>query len=461
MQRLAQTQLFNWYQNTRRKPLILRGARQVGKSTLVRQFAEQNHLDLAEVNLERNTHLAKVFQTKDTRKILAELEVLVGKTILKNDTLLFLDEIQAIPEALPALRYFYEDLPGLAVVAAGSLLEFILAEHDFSMPVGRVQYLHLGPMMFSEFLLAMDERHLLECLQNFRLDEVWPLSAHQKLLDWQRLYLFIGGMPESVLAYSQTRSLTPVTDVQRTIIQTYQDDFAKYGKNSNQLTLLNQILLALPKFIGGKVKYANLAREHRAAEVRSVLDLLLKARLLLAAYHSNASGVPLSATQDHNTFKLYFLDCGLFNRLCGFSWQHITNLTERELINEGMLAEQFIAQHLAYRDQGFEPPQLHYWLRESKSQNSEVDFLITRGAQIIPIEVKAGKSGSLKSLQHFIHQKKCPTALRYDLNPPALQNVKHRVAGNVKDNKEVSFKLITLPLYMVEYQASACATNLN
>lgn len=451
MRRQAQDQLLTWYQNPRRKPLILRGARQVGKSTLVRQFAKEQNIDLAEINLERHASLNAIFQTFDTKKILSELEAICGKQLLKKNTLLFLDEIQATPQALAALRYLYEDHPQLAVVAAGSLLEFVLAKHDFSMPVGRIEYLHLGPMTFSEFLLALHETHLLSLLKKFKLTTTLPDTAHQKLLDYQRLYLFVGGMPESILVYSQTQSLTAVQNVHHSILQTYQDDFAKYGKGAQQLTLLQQILLVLPKFIATKVKYSNINHECRAAVVKTALDLLIKSRLLHIAYHSDASGLPLSATQDHNIFKLYFLDCGLFNTLCGTPWQELNALTERELINEGPLAEQFVAQHLAYHHQGKEAPNLHYWLRESKSQNAEVDFLMAQGKTVVPIEVKAGKSGSLKSLQQFVHSKKIKTALRFDLNKPSVQNVKHKLTGTIHNEETVKFTLITLPVYMVEF----------
>lgn len=450
VKRLAQDQLVIWYQGPRRKPLILRGARQVGKSTLVRVFAQGLGLELAEINLERQSHLDAVFQTLDHQKILRELEAVCGRPILKTNVLLFLDEIQATPHALPALRYLYEAHPQLAIVGAGSLLEFVLARHDFSMPVGRIEYLHLGPMTFSEFLLALGETYLVKQLNDYQLGSELPDSATRKLSDYQRLYLFVGGMPESVLVYSQTQSLTEVQNIHRSLLQTYQDDFSKYGKGPYQLTLLQQIIMSLPKFIATKVKYSKIASDHRSAEVRTALDMLIKARLLIAAHHSDASGLPLSAAQDLNVYKLYFLDCGLFNSLCGIKWQDLNALSERELINEGPLAEQFIAQHLAYRHRGEEAPRLHYWLRESKSQNAEVDFVIAKDKTPVPIEVKAGKSGSLKSLQQFMYAKKLKTAVRFDLNPPSVQNVKHRLTGTIHQQETVRFRLITLPLFLVE-----------
>lgn len=449
MYRLAQKQLDVWLKNPRRKPLVLRGARQVGKSTLVRQFAQNCGLDLAEINLERHLRLNAVFQTLDTKKILMELEAVCGKFLGKKNTLLFLDEIQATPHAMQALRYLYEDRPDIAVIAAGSLLEFVLEKHDFSMPVGRVEYLHLGPMSFSEFLLAINEPYLVGLINKFNLKSEWPEAAHQKLLDYQRVYLFVGGMPESVLVYAQTQSHTEVEKVHRSILQTYQDDFTKYGKG--QIALMQQVLLTLPKLIGAKVKYTNISREHRAAEVKAVLDLLIKARLLVAAYHSDASGLPLAAMQDTRTYKLYFLDCGLFNSLCGTKWTVINSMSQHDLVNEGALAEQFMAQHLAYLEQGREPPRLNYWLRESKMQNAEVDLLLVVKNTVVPVEVKSGKSGSLKSLLYFVHSKKIKKAVRFDLNIPAVQKVNHNLSGSVDDNHKVKFELISLPLYLAEY----------
>lgn len=454
MIRLREKQLLDWLQHPKRKPLILRGARQVGKSTLVRNFSQKQKLTLAEVNLERHPRLDAVFQTKDTKKIIAELESLTQVRLRNPGTLLFLDEIQAAPNALPALRYFWEEEPSLPVIAAGSLLEFLLSEHDFSMPVGRVDYLHLGPMTFEEYLMAAGDDYLLDLLLNFKLGETIPETAHEKLLERQREFLFVGGMPESILAAIESKSFIEASRVQRSILQTYQDDFAKYATTPKERRLVQKILDSLPKLIGKKAKYSEISRDDRSGEVRHAVELLIQARLLLPAYHTNASELPLKADQDRDTYKLYFLDVGLFNHVSGLEWTHVSRLSDRELINEGTLAEQYVAQHLAYASGGLEPPELHYWLRESRSQNAEVDFLISRGREILPIEVKAGKSGTLKSLLQLMQSKNLKTAIRFDLNPPSRLEVEHKLSGPTHathGRTEVAFTLHSFPLYMADF----------
>ena len=214
--RKAELHLKEWYRSSRRKPLVLRGARQVGKSTLVRQFAANNGLALAEINLERHLYLNAVFKALDIDRIIYELEAVAKQKINTDDTVLFLDEIQSTPHAIQALRYFYEDRPHLPVIGAGSLLEFALADHNFSMPVGRIAYYHLGPLTFKEFLSSVSP-NLEDYLTGFRLNQDIPLAAHKQLLNHQREYLFVGGMPEAVQLFVDEGSLTEVTAVQRSI----------------------------------------------------------------------------------------------------------------------------------------------------------------------------------------------------------------------------------------------------
>jgi predicted AAA+ superfamily ATPase len=448
MQRSMENQLAHWFKKSRRKPLIIRGARQVGKSTLVQNFARMQGLTLVEINLEKHPNLNNIFRSKDLDIILPELELLTGKGLRRENTLLFLDEIQSAPEAIAALRYFYEEMPQLPVVAAGSLLEFVLLKHDFSMPVGRVEYLHLGPMTFKEFLLAMEEDMLLSYMEDFRLSQPLPQTAHLKLLQRQRQYLYIGGMPESILVFKESKSLLDTRNIHRSIIQTYQDDFTKYSQGPT-LGHIHTVFNAISRVAGDKVKYAKIAREDKAKNIRHAIELLTMARLLLPAFHSNSSGIPIKAGINRKIYKLYFLDIGLLNYLNGLEWVHIAALDERSLLNEGVIAEQFIAQHLAYRLEGLEPPDLFYWLREGKTGNAEVDFVTSIGQTIIPIEVKAGKSGSIKSLQQFAIDKKAELACRFDLNPPSIQELSYRTRQK-QQVQTADYRLLSLPLYMIE-----------
>lgn len=448
MRRLSEDQLSRWLQKPRRKPLVIRGARQVGKSTLVRNFARSQKLTLAEVNLEKHGKLDGIFQTNDLGIIVPELELLARTNLRQENTLLFLDEIQSTPSAIPALRYFHEEMPALPVIAAGSLLEFVLEKHDFSMPVGRVEYLHLGPMTFKEFLLAVGEERLLSLVEAFQLSRPFPQTAHQQLLRRQREYLFIGGMPESILAFCEGNSMLDAREIHRSIIQTYQDDFAKYSREP-ALGRIHKVFAALPALAGEKVKYANISREDRSGDIKQAIDLLIRARLLLPVYHSHCSGIPIKSGINEKLYKLFFLDIGLLNYLYGLEWSQIAALDERALLNEGVLAEQFIAQHLAYRHEGLEPPDLFYWIREGKTTNAEVDFVTSIGQTIVPIEVKAGKSGSIKSLQQFVIEKKSPLTCRFDLNPPGMQALSHQTKHK-QQLITVNYQLLSLPLYLVE-----------
>ena len=420
MKRFVEQRLAEWLNSGHRKPLVVRGARQVGKSTLIRQFAASQGLVLHEINLERHLDLESLFKTHNVKEILQELEYLCGQgSINTPGSLLFLDEIQAVPIALATLRYFHEDFPELPVVAAGSLLEFALANHSFSMPVGRIEYLFMGPVSFEEFLEARDEDRLLSLIRQYQLGDSFPRSAHAKLLELQREYLLVGGMPESVQRYLESSDLAESFQVQASVVETYRDDFSKYAGEAD-LKRIHKVFDSVPLTAGDKFKYANVDPQIPSRDIRKAVDLLAKAGIVTLVFHTDASGIPLRATQNERVFKSYFLDCGLMNRICGISRITLDEMTERKFINEGRLAEQFIAQHLLYQGRLDERPSLNYWLREGRTGNAEVDFVIQQGSQILPVEVKAGKSGTLRSLQQFIYQKSVSLGIRFDLNRPAF-----------------------------------------
>jgi uncharacterized protein len=446
MKRLSEKYLLQWMESPRRKPLILRGARQVGKSTLVRQFASAQNLQLNEINLERHLELDKVFSTLDISLIRAELEALLGRSITHSRSLLFLDEIQATPSAIQALRYFYEDLPGIPVISAGSLMEFTLSDHKFSMPVGRIEYHHLGPMTFREFLMAL-EPSLCEYLDRLEFRHNIPATAHQKLLARQREFLFIGGMPEAVSAFRETGSFEEANTVHRQIVSTYEDDFAKYARQS-ELMLLQRIFRLIPRMVGQKVKYVSYSRDHRSRDVKAAFEMLEKARICLRVFSSHCSGIPLYADINELAFKLVYLDIGLMNHVCGMNWSHLRKMDDIQLVNEGALAEQFIGQHLAWSSEGREPPRLVYWLREGRKTNAEVDYVISLGPEIIPVEVKSGRSGTLRSLHQFAASKKMKRALRFDMNTPARQTITVELPDLIETQK-ITFELNSLPLYAV------------
>lgn len=447
IQRTAEKFLATWLRKDTRKPLVLRGARQVGKSTLVRQFASENGLILNEVNLERHLRLDGIFKTTDVQNICRELEAITGRDIKGKESLLFLDEVQSTPHALMALRYFFEELPDVPIIAAGSLLEFTLADHAFSMPVGRIEYYHLHPVSFPEFVDAL-EPALTKYLLELTPSAPPPEAAHQKLSQLQRQFFFVGGMPEAVAHYQQHNSLAAVSEIHRAIIGTYQDDFAKYARR-NDLLLLQKVLAFIPRSLGKKIKFSTIDREQRSAKIKEAVDLLAKARVCHKVCHSHCTGLPLHAESNDSVYKLLFMDIGLANHLCGLDWTLISSMDEQQFVNEGGLAEQFIGQHLVNLSQGLDAPRVQYWLREGKTSNAELDYVISKGRWIIPIEVKSGKSGSLKSLHQFMHQKKLNLAVRFDLNPPSCQEVAHTIV-TAEGSAEVKFFLLSLPLYAVD-----------
>lgn len=445
MYRNAENEMLAWFSSVRRKPLVLRGARQVGKSTLVRQFAAAQNLVLNEINLERHLNLARVFRSLDISRIVEELSVLVGRRADAPGTLLFLDEIQAVPEALAALRYFHEDRPDLPVVAAGSLLEFALDAKRLSMPVGRVTYMYLGPMGFDEFLREVEPELVGYCRQA-AVERTVPEMAHERLKRRLRQFMFVGGMPEAVLAYSQ-EGLTAMSEVQRMILESYEDDFAKYAQGVD-LALMQEIFRNLPPQSCKKVKYVNYSREVGSREVKAVLSLFRKARVCAEVRASKCEGLPLYAETEEGVWKALFLDVGLMNRACGVDWQKLERMDDIRFVNEGAMAEQFVGQHLLYASGCLEKPRLAYWLREGGKNNAEVDFVLARGGEILPVEVKAGAAGTLRSLRELILAKRFPRALRFDLNRPTTQ-----VVPLTTDAGTVSYTLDSQPLYAVPFEA--------
>ncbi len=443
MQRWQEAELDAWLGANRRKPLVIRGARQVGKSTLVRQFASRRNLVLFEVNLERQTHLRGPLEKLNPEDVVREIEFLCRKGRMKDhNALLFLDEIQGVPRALECLRYFFEDMPELPVIAAGSLLEFTLANHRFPMPVGRIEYMHIGPVTFEEYLREKGEPQLCELLRTYELEEAFPQSAHLRLLGILREYLLVGGMPEAAQLFLETGDFRRVFEIQEAIWQTYRDDFSKYASGGD-LVRLQRVVDYMPRGVGSKVKYVNIDRESYAKDVRQAIDLLAKAGVVLRVAHSHGDGLPLLSQRNEKVFKLYGVDIGLLMRASGIEHLSEEQMMNVRFTNEGKLAEQFIAQHLFFSENPRLKPELHYWLREGGTGNAEVDFQLAVAGRVIPVEVKSGKSGSLKSMLQYSLDKGCDLSGRFDLNPPSVQSVCHKIG-----DREVAFELVSLPLYL-------------
>ena len=432
--------LNRWFKQRPHKPLVLRGARQVGKSTLIRLFAEEQQLELAELNFERNSEYEDLFISNDPIQIVAAIRLMLNKEINPGASILFLDEIQAAPKVLAGLRYFYEEMPDLHIVAAGSLLDFELASPSFSMPVGRISYLHLYPMSFTEFLRAIGESSLAEYLDGWQCGDEIPTPLHQKLMRLLRQNMAVGGMPEVVKAYAEGPDYRHCEQIKQDLLATFSDDFSKYGRFQDQ-DLIRLCYRKAPLFIGRKVKYSELNKDVPALRVARALEQLSMARVIHKVIRTAGNGLPLSAEENSKFYKLLFLDVGLVSTMLNVSWQVLQE--DLMLINQGALAEQWVGQELLASFDGHQLPHLHYWAREARSSSAELDYVIA-GRKAVPVEVKAGKSGSLKSLHLYMKEKPSDLAVRLNADVPSLMPIKHQVAkGDDKD-----YQLLSLPLYM-------------
>lgn len=391
MERLVTSELLKWKDSPGRKPLIVRGARQVGKSWSINEFGHQAFSEgIVSVNLEKNPDFHPIFaKNLDAPRILFELELLLNKKIVAGSSLLFFDEIQECPNAIKALRYFYEQVPALHVLAAGSLLEF--AFQDISFPVGRVQLLNMHPMNFHEYLKAIKKDLLAETL----LKEPIELSeaVHDAIREELRNYFVIGGMPECVKTFVDTKSYRDVLQVQENLLATFRQDFSKYAPYSDK-QCLNQVFASVAQYVGQQIKYTRLSDSFSSPTIRKAFELLERARLFKKVKAATPQGVPLGATARENIFKALFLDIGLLS--CINNLTHKPDFQKQNLlaIFKGALAEQFVGQEIA--SSGHE--NLYYWSRQAKSSSAETDFLVEADGDIIPVEVKSGPAGSLKSL---------------------------------------------------------------
>lgn len=443
MKRTAEKELVAWKGRAGRKPLIVRGARQVGKTYLVEAFGEEHFPPLLTVNLEQKEDLHSLFDRMEPTRIVQELSLYFNQTIEPGRTLLFFDEIQACPKAIACLRYFHEQIPDLHVIAAGSLLDFALREFRHSMPVGRIEYLHLYPMSFQEFLLAAGEEALAKHLDAYRIGDKLGDAVHGKLRELLRAYFFVGGMPSAVAAYAERGDLLEVQRVLASIATTLQDDFAKYGTRAQQRNM-RHVLRYVPRNIGRKLRYVNISREVRSAELRTALELLELSRVVTVVRHTSANGIPLGAEVSESHFKPLLMDVGLCNNLCGLS---LPDASELLTVQEGGLAEQFVGQELRAAAPSFQEQPLFYWHREQKNANAEVDYLQAYEDQIVPVEVRAGSSGSLKSLQVFLAEKERMFAARLNMDKPSIGSFTTAIGGK-HGTRDVTYTLLSLPLYL-------------
>lgn len=393
MERYIYSNLIDWMKMTRRKPLLLRGARQVGKTWLVERLAQDYFNYFLKVDFEENKELISLFEEDlNPQKICSELEIRTGIDIKSGKTLLFLDEIQACPRAIMALRYFYEKMPELHVIAAGSLLEFAFGEISF--PVGRIQSMEVHPMNFSEFLMALNYDRAAEICNN-QITEVSD-STHDFLLEQLRVYWLVGGMPECVKVYANSKSLKQAVEVQDEICETYRLDFNKY-KPKTDLNCLNAVFTTLAASVGKQIKYTGLAVDYTIPTIKKAYESLLQARTAKKVKALGNIGIPLEVYASDKKFKNIFIDIGLMNRVMGIDYNEALSHKNLLGIYRGQLAEQFVGQEFATQSNN----QLYYWARDAKNSQAEVDYLMLINGNYYPVEVKDGPSGKLRSLHKY------------------------------------------------------------
>lgn len=419
--RFIDNHLSNWKNSVTHKPLLLRGARQVGKSSAIRHLG-QSFKYFVEVNFERDKDAISIFTGNlNPKEISSRLSVLYGTPIIPGETLLFLDEIQACKEALHSLWFFYEDYPELHVIAAGSLLEFALKKVT-SFGVGRIHSLFMHPMSFDEFLMASDKNIWIESKKNASPEAPIFDALHKKLVESFRNYLMIGGMPEAVAKWVEDGDYLKCQQVHDDIILTYQDDFSKYKENVDPI-LLKQTLNSVALQIGNKFVYSNVSGEYRSEKIKGALELLKDAGLIKPVIHTAANGVPLGAEINEKFIKYIFLDSGLLLRLLGLEnlssgtgyTKEILTGTATDLVNKGNITEMVAGLELLKYNQPTQRHDLYYWQNLSRGAQAEVDYIIVKDMKVIPLEIKAGTSGSMKSMYQFLSDKKLSYGIRSSL----------------------------------------------
>lgn len=398
MYREKMTDLLKWKESPNRKPLIIRGARQVGKTWLMKEFGEKYYEKCAYINFDDNSRMNQLFEGDfDLDRIIQGLKIESRVNIEPNNTLIILDEIQETPKALKALKYFCENAREYNIVSAGSLLGVAIHEGT-SFPVGKVDFLDLAPLSFYEFLDALNEKELLQLLEknDFEIINIF----HAKLQELLKLYYYIGGMPEVVSSYIQNKDLIEVRKIQKTLLQDYEQDFSKHAP-SNIVPRIRQLWNNIPtqlakenkKFIYGLVKTGARAREYEIA-----LSWLIDCGLVYQVNRVKDSKIPLSAYQDFNAFKLYLLDVGLLGAMAGIDVK--TLLEGNEIFKEfkGSLAEQYVLSQLKQCTE----LDVFYW--SSDTGTAELDFITQIGRNNIPIEVKSNENLQAKSLKTFVQK---------------------------------------------------------
>lgn len=427
MYRIAIEKLYKWKNSKRRKPLIIEGARQVGKTWLMKEFGKQAYSDTVYINFDSNTRMADLFAVDlDTDRLILGLELYAGRKIDSDNTLLVFDEVQEVPKALASLKYFYENAPQYHIVCAGSLLGIALHQGT-SFPVGKVDFLKLYPLSFSEFLMATGNERFAKLLKKQDFEMI--TNFKQTYIDALKQYYFVGGMPEAVQSFAESKDFNEVRTIQKRILAAYEQDFSKHAPNEivPKIRMLwnsipSQLARENKKFIYGLVREGSRAREYETA-----IMWLSDCGLVHKVSRVNAAGIPLKAYEDLKAFKLFIVDVGLLGCMTGLHQRTLLDGDDLFVEFKGALTEQYVCQQLkTIEDLG-----IYYYTNDRGS--CEIDFVIDTGEQIIPIEVKAETNLRAKSLKTYRE--------RFE---PELS-----VRTSMADYKKEDW-LLNLPLYAIE-----------
>lgn len=423
LKRKIDKDLLLWKEEKERKPLLLRGARQIGKSSSVRSLSSEFKYYL-EINFEEHISAHQVFEQDLTpQRICEELSLLFNVPIIEGETLLFFDEIQACPKAISSLRFFYEKMPKQHLIAAGSLLEFALLDLP-SFGVGRVRSIFMHPFSFDEFLMAMEQDNLLKAIQKGVEQHSLSDAVHQRIVGLFKKFLLIGGMPEAVKKYLASNDLNECQKVLDDLVISIRADFAKY-KTRVPAVNISTVLDSVIEQNGKKFIFSKVADTCSHKQAKEAIELLVMANVVIPIMHTSANGLPLGAEVNLKKQKFMFFDTGLTQRLLKLNLVDLVFSDDFDSINKGSLAEQFVGLELIKGVSPYQQESLFYWHREAKSSNAEVDYIIQQGDKIRALEVKSGIKGKMHSLRLFISEKQSDFGYRVSLeNFSEYENIK-------------------------------------
>ncbi|MCD4731053.1 MAG: AAA family ATPase [Bacteroidales bacterium] len=410
IKRQIDKELSDWKNSNGKKPILLRGARQVGKTNTVRNLSRQfkNYL---EINFEEDKKVHSVFEGNlSPFEICENLSAIFNVSIIPGKTLLFLDEIQKCIPAIESLRFFYEKMPELHVIAAGSLLEFALEEIS-SFGVGRIRSMFMYSFSFNEFLSALNEDSLIQLKQQASPTKALNDAVHDKLLNYSKKFIMLGGMPEVVATYAKTKDFNLCRQIIDDIIISYNDDFAKYKKQV-PATRINEVFNSVILQAGNKFIFSKATKNANQKQIKEALNLLIKAGIVIPVTHTSANGIPLGAEVNPKKQKMLLFDTGIFLRILDFDIGEILFTNDFNIINKGNVAEQFVGLEMMKEKSCYQKQNLYYWHREATNSNAEVDYLFAKNQEIYPVEVKAGTKGSMQSLYLFLQTKNRKIGIR-------------------------------------------------